>query len=65
MYVVTNREVVEGTSGFDQFGKRPNEKGPNELRLAEVVKRGTRWGVTFLDDELEQAEVEQLKESCQ
>ncbi|MGB5255472.1 MAG: alpha/beta hydrolase [Sedimenticolaceae bacterium] len=65
MYVVTNREVIEGESSFDQFGKRPNNKGPNELRLAEVVKRGTRWSVTFLDDELEQAEVEQLKDEFQ
>jgi esterase/lipase superfamily enzyme len=65
MYVVTNREIVDGVKGFEQFGKRPNAKGPNELRLAEVVKRGSGWRVTFLDDEMERAEVEQLKEEFQ
>lgn len=65
MFVVTNREVIEDKSGLDQFGKRPNANGPNELRLAEVEKRRSRWGVNFLDDRLEQAEVEQLKDEFQ
>jgi esterase/lipase superfamily enzyme len=62
MFVVTNREVVQGESGLEQLGKRPNAKGPNELRLVKVVKKGKGWSVTFLDDELEQTEVLQLKE---
>jgi esterase/lipase superfamily enzyme len=62
MYVVTNREVIAGETGLEQFGKRPNAKGPNELRLAEVVKRGRGWAVTFLDDELPKSEVRKLKD---
>lgn len=52
MYVITNREVVEGKTGLEQFGKRPNNKGPNELRLARVTRRGSGWQVEFLEDEL-------------
>lgn len=61
MYVVTNREVIQNANGLDQFGKRPNAKGPNELRLAEVKKRGTGWSVNYLDDQLKKTEVEKLK----
>jgi esterase/lipase superfamily enzyme len=62
MFVVTNREVIENVSGLEQFGKRPNAKGPNELRLAEVVRKGKGWSVTFLDDELKKSEVKKLKD---
>ena len=60
MYVVTNREIVEDATGLERFGRRPNRQGPNELRLAEVTRRGRGWSVEFLDDVLPQAEVEAL-----
>ena len=37
MYIVTNRQLNERKRGFNIFGKKPNEKGPNELRLVEVT----------------------------
>lgn len=52
MYIVTNREVLQGETGLAQFGQIPNAKGPNELRLAEVQKKGKGWSVDFLDDKL-------------
>lgn len=52
MYIVTNREVIDSKTGLEQFGKRVNAKGPNELRLAEVTRRGRGWQVEFLEDEL-------------
>jgi len=60
MYVITNREILEGESGLEQFGKRPNRQGPNELRLARVTRRGRGWQVEFLADKLERAEVREL-----
>ncbi|MFN2310328.1 MAG: hypothetical protein ABR553_11540, partial [Gammaproteobacteria bacterium] len=39
MFVITNRKVQEGKTGLDPFGKVPNEKGNNELRLARVPRR--------------------------
>lgn len=62
MCVITNRELREGETGLDRFGKRPNNKGPNELRLAEVRRHGTGWRVEFLDDELPQQEARRLIE---
>ena len=40
MFVITNRSVEDGETGLDQFGKTPNEKGSNELRLARAPRRG-------------------------
>src|SRR5688572_396103 len=60
MYVITNRAVVDKKEGLAQFGPKPNEKGPNELRLADVQKKGKKWIVEFLDDELPQAEASAL-----
>lgn len=61
MYVVTNRNVLEDRSGLEQFSKKPNALGPNELRLAEVKRQGRGWRVDFLDDRLTQTEVRDLK----
>ena len=60
MYIVTNREIVNGKTGLDQFGKRVNPKGPNELRLAQVTKKGKGWSAEFLDDELSATEARAL-----
>lgn len=60
MYVVTNREVEASAGGLDQFGKKPNRNGPNELRLAEVTAQGKGWRVEFLDDRLSTTEARAL-----
>lgn len=60
MYVVTNREVKDDASGLAQFGASPNRAGANELRLAEVSRRGRGWRVRFLEDRLSGAEARRL-----
>ncbi|MEQ8660312.1 MAG: alpha/beta hydrolase, partial [Gammaproteobacteria bacterium] len=60
MYVITNREVIDSEPGLAKFGARPNARGPNELRLAEVRRRGRGWNVAFLDDELTAPEASAL-----
>lgn len=55
MFIVTNREVFEGRSGLSAFGPSPNQKGPNELRLAEVNKTGRGWSVKILPDIMPQS----------
>lgn len=62
MFVVTNRRIEASESGLGQFGKRPNEKGNNELRIAEVARSKRRKGYTvrFLDDQLDPAEASEL-----
>ena len=60
MYIITNRQIVDDESGLDQFGKRVNPKGPNELRLARVTKKGAGWSAEFLEDELPAAEARAL-----
>jgi len=62
MFVITNRRVVENATGLDQFGKTPNEKGNNELRLAQITKRKKGYTVKFLDDELDKGEAREFIE---
>lgn len=63
MYIITNRKIKEGEEGLKIFGSRPSEKGPNELRITEVIKRGRGYQVNILDDKLEDAEVSQLAQT--
>lgn len=66
MYVVTNREMLDGAQGLAVFGKRPNAEGPNELRIAEV--RRLRTGghrVRVLRDQLTRAEVRRIERKWQ
>ena len=60
MYLITNREFIEDNSGLEQFGKRVNNEGPNELRLANVTRRGSGWQVEILEDELPKKESREL-----
>lgn len=60
MYVITNRQIVEDESGIAQFGHKVNDKGPNELRIADVRRAGKGWKVDFLDDRLPDAEAHAL-----
>ncbi len=52
MYVITNRQILCDEKGLGKFGKRVNGKGPNELRLADVRRKGKGWNVEFLEDKL-------------
>ncbi len=60
MYVVTNRFIRAQAKGLDQFGSKPNPNGPNELRFANVQKKGKGWTVEWLNDELTPARVKSL-----
>jgi len=56
MFVVTNREVLDGSTDPQRaFGARINPKGPNELRLAWAEREGKRWRVEVLPDEVTDA----------
>jgi esterase/lipase superfamily enzyme len=50
MYVVTNRNLQPNARPEERFGARFNQKGPNELRLAEARKVGGKWQVDILED---------------
>lgn len=63
MFVVTNRDIELDKNGLEQFGSRPNRMGPNELRFAEVKRKGTGWSVKWLDDQLSSEKVKELKQS--
>lgn len=60
MFVITNRKVNESKSGLDQFGKSPNTKGANELRIASVIRRGRGFAIDILEDELDAGEAREL-----
>lgn len=56
MFIVTNREVDESQTAPDKaFGSRPNPLGPNELRMAWAERKGKRWHVQVLPDEITDA----------
>lgn len=61
MYVVTNRKLRLDEKGLKQFGSKPNEQGPNELRFVEVTRKGKGWQVNWLDDKLSKSKVNSLK----
>ncbi len=63
MYVITNRDIRLDKKGLDQFGSRPNHLGPNELRFAEVHRKGKGWQVKWFDDKLSAQKVKSLKSS--
>jgi len=52
MFIVTNRRVDPDASGLDRLGKRPNEKGNNELRVVEASRRGNGFSIEVLPDEI-------------
>lgn len=58
--MVTNRQLTNG-SGLKAFGKIPNAKGPNELRMVKVTNGSNGWKVTDLKDKLSAAQKTALK----
>ena len=56
---MTNRALHASESGLDVFGKTPNPKGPNELRIVEANKDGS--DVRVLDESLDEWELNDLE----
>lgn len=60
MYLITNRRLTK-EKGLGAFGKNPNPKGPNELRLVSVSKTKNDWTVKQVTDRLTMKTVKDLK----
>ncbi|MFK7961973.1 MAG: alpha/beta hydrolase [Phycisphaerales bacterium] len=52
MFVITNRQLHAGRKGLARLGHRPNEAGPNELRVVQARRRGRSWSINILPDRL-------------
>ena len=64
MYLITNRDISADSGSLKEvFDKVPNRKGPNELRVAQIEKRGGKWKATVLKDELDPPELEKLRKT--
>ncbi len=55
MFIITNREVDESRNDVHAFGPKPNALGPNELRMAEAVRKQGKWYITILPDQITKA----------
>jgi esterase/lipase superfamily enzyme len=55
MFVVTNRNLIEGAHGVEGLGPKVNPMGPAELRMLEAVPHGQDWEVRILPDVLTDA----------
>lgn len=53
MFVVTNRNIIDGGAGFAQLGPLVNPKGPAELRMVEVVREDGGFRVAVLPDTID------------
>ncbi len=62
MFIVTNRKISKKKGGFSIFKKTPNPKGPNELRLLELVSEGDKKNFTLLSDKIPKKRVKELNE---
>jgi len=60
MFLITNRKLTNARD-LSCFGKTPNLKGPNELRLVEVHQDKNVWSVKPIDDKMPLQSVKQLK----
>jgi hypothetical protein len=48
MLIMSNRCVNPAAIDETAFGETPNEKGPNEIRLAHATKQGKKWRVEIV-----------------
>ena len=62
MFVVTNRKLDESADDLGVFLSRPNEQGPNELRIIQVTRAGRGFKCKILKDKLSKSRVIQLKQ---
>jgi len=61
MYLITNRVLNSSNKGLAVFGKTPNPKGPNELRLVRVTKINNVWVTKEVKDKLTAVTIKNLK----
>jgi len=59
MYLITNRRVEPEQRGLEKLGKRPNQKGNNELRVAKASKTSRGIRLEILEDEIDCAEAKE------
>ncbi len=50
MLIMTNRHVNDGKTDHTAFGEAPNQKGPNEIRLAHASKNAGEWKVEIVPE---------------
>ena len=50
MHLITNRCLNTRSKSLGLFGDYPNERGPNELRIVEVTKKGSAYRTKVLAD---------------
>jgi esterase/lipase superfamily enzyme len=62
MFLITNRHVDAGAQGTEKLGKRPNQKGNNELRVAQASRSGRGFRLEILEDEIDRAEAREYIE---
>lgn len=62
MYVITNRRLDNDAGDLSIFSKGPNEQGPNELRIVDVIKTGNKYKAKLLEDKLLKTRVEEIKD---
>jgi esterase/lipase superfamily enzyme len=64
MYLITIRVVKTSKKpSLDQLGKTPSDKGPNELRIGKVTRKGSKFELELLTDELSKAEAGKLSKT--
>ncbi len=55
MFIVTNRNLVEGKSGTEILGDKVNAEGPGELRILEATRLARGFEVKLLPDTITEA----------
>lgn len=61
MFVVTNRRLIEKKNGTCELDGQINENGPNELRVVEAEKKGGKWVLTPVVNELKPESLKEIK----
>ncbi|MEA2091619.1 MAG: alpha/beta hydrolase, partial [Campylobacterota bacterium] len=62
MFIITNRRVSKKKGDFSIFKKTPNPKGPNELRLLEMVSENGKKIFTLLNDKISKKQARTMNE---
>ena len=60
MYLITNR-ALSNHKTLKAFGKTPNPKGPNEIRIVKVEKSRKIWRVEKVTNQLSPKTAKKLK----
>lgn len=60
MFIVTNRNLIEGANGVEGLGPFVNPRGPAELRMLEAIPHGDDWEVRILPDILPESMMDEV-----